>query len=90
VGSFQIRAALVARGWVTITNPDDPDADLDTWALNLINTYISDPQQRMVARMGWRNASGYKFHNEFIVLICAALGKTKEDRKDLFRTADTF
>jgi hypothetical protein len=90
VGSFQIRAALVAKGWVTITNADNPDADLDAWALGLINTYVSDPAKRIIARMAWHNASGFKFTNEFIVLISAVLGKTEEDRKELFRTADTF
>ena len=90
VGSFQIRAALVAKGWVQITNADNPDADLDAWALGLINTYVSDPAKRIIARMAWHNASGFKFTNEFIVLISAVLGKTEEDRKELFRTADTF
>lgn len=89
VGAGQIRAALIALGWVEITNLTNPDADLDTWALGLISN-IPDQSQRLIATVLWHNAGGFKFDNEFIVFAAGVLGKTEEERKQLFRIAATF
>ena len=94
VGSGQIRAALIAEGWVAYPDPQNPtrtpDEVLDAWALGLINTYVADAGQRVIATLLWHNASGFKFGNVFIELIAGVMGKSLEQRKQLFRTADTF
>jgi hypothetical protein len=94
VGSGQIRAALIAEGWVAYPDPQNPtrtpDEVLDAWAIGLINTYVADAGQRVIATLLWHNASGFKFGNVFIELIAGVMGKSLEQRKQLFRTADTF
>ena len=94
VGSGQIRAALIAEGWVAYPDPQNPtrtpDEVLDAWALGLINTYVADAGQRVIATLLWHNASGFKFGYVFIELIAGVMGKSLEQRKQLFRTADTF
>ncbi len=90
VGSGQIRAALVALGWITLTNPSNADAEVDAWASALIELAVSDPGQKAIAHLLWRNASGFKRENQFILLVATILEKTSEETDTLFRTAATF
>lgn len=90
VGSGQIRAALVALGWVTIQNPSNADAEVDAWAAALIELAVQDPGQKAIALLLWRNASAFKRNNPFILLVATILGKTGEETDTLFRTAVNF
>lgn len=90
VGSGQIRAALVALGWVTIQNPSNADAEVDAWAAALIELAVQDPGQKTIAHLLWKNASGFKRQNQFILLVATILEKTSDETDTLFRTAATF
>lgn len=90
VGSGQIRAALVAAGWVTITNPSNPDPEIDTWVSAMLEAAVPDTGQKTIAYLLWHNASSFKRNNQFIALVSALTGKTQQQTDDLFRLAATF
>ena len=90
VGSGQIRAALVALGWITLTNPSNADAEVDAWATALIEGAVPDPATKAIAHLLWRNASTFKRDNQFVLLVATILEKTTEQTDQLFRTASTF
>jgi len=90
VGSGQIRAALVALGWVTVQNPSNADAEVDAWGSALIELAVSDPAQKTIAHLLWKNASVFKRNDAFVLVVAAVLQKTSEETDTLFRTAATF
>jgi hypothetical protein len=90
VGSGQIRAALVAEGWVTITTPSTPDPEIDAWVSALIEAAVANPGQKAIAYLLWHNASVFKRSDQFVLMVAALTGKTSEQIDQLFTTANTF
>ena len=90
VGSGQIRAALVAEGWVTITTPSTPDPEIDAWVSALIEAAVANPGQKAIAYLLWHNASVFKRTDQFVLMVAALTGKTSEQIDQLFTTANTF
>jgi len=86
--AYQFRAALVAEGWVTITTPNNPDADLNAWANAQIAANIADANNRVRARLAWAHSALFVFGSPLVNAL--ATGKTAQEKRQLFRTADDF
>lgn len=90
VGPAQLRIAIVLLGWFSPSNPQNADAEIDNWLMQMVPNVLMNPNEQLAAYMLLKRATVFRRDHPFMLALALYNERTEEDLDNLFRTAAAF